>query len=128
MATDKRAKGCPNPSCENHIKKVKIKASDDFCPKCGEPLIFVCKKCFCEIQDLGMEHTKCTHCMEEAQAKKEQRIEMAKDYGKKAAVAVGGVIVAVGGTVGKAVLNKSTNEIAKVAVQKAEKVVKAVVK
>ena len=53
---------------------------------------------------------------------------MAKDYGKKAAVAVGTAALAVGGTVAKTVVNKGSNEIAKAAVQAVEKTVKAVAK
>ena len=113
MATDKRVKGCPNPDCENHIKKIKLKATDEFCPKCGESLVLVCKKCFGEIQDLGPEHVKCRHCMEEAQAKKEQRIEKAKDVAKKA----GGAVVGVGGVVVAKVIQDEKKEVIKVAVK-----------
>ena len=116
MATDRRVKGCSNPECENHIKKVKLKATDEFCPKCGEPLVFVCKKCFSEIQDLGAEHTKCTHCMEEAQAKKEQTIDKAKDMAKKAGVAV----VGVGGAVAAKVMQDEKKELVKVGVKYAK--------
>ena len=113
MATDKRVKGCSNPDCENHIKKIKLKATDEFCPKCGESLVFVCKKCFGEIQDLGPEHNKCTHCMEAAQAKKEQRIDKAKDVAKKA----GGAVMGVGGAVVVKVLQDEKKEVIKVAVK-----------
>ena len=75
MATDKRVKGCSNPECVNHIKRIKMKAENEYCPKCGAELVFVCKKCFKEIQDIDEDHSICTHCIEEAQEKKEKRIE-----------------------------------------------------
>ena len=40
MATDKRVKGCSNPECVNHVKKIKMKAEDAYCPKCGAELIY----------------------------------------------------------------------------------------
>lgn len=122
MATDKRVKGCPNSDCENHIKKVKYKATDEFCLKCGKPLVFVCKKCFSEIQDSGPEHTKCTHCMEEAQAKKEQRIDKAKDVAKKA----GAAVVGVGGAVVVKVMQDEKKEAVKVGVKYAKQGIDAV--
>ena len=40
MATDKRKKGCPNEECEQHQKKVKLKATESYCSKCGTELIY----------------------------------------------------------------------------------------
>lgn len=116
MATDKRVKGCPNSDCENHIKKLRFKTTDEYCSKCGEPLVFVCKKCFSEIQDSGPEHTKCTHCMEEAQAKKEQYIDKAKDIAKKA----GGAVVGVGGAIVVNVIQDEKKEVIKKGVEYAK--------
>lgn len=121
MTTDKRVKGCSNPECVNHVKKIKMKAEDEYCPKCGAELVFVCKKCFKEIQDIDEDHRICNHCIEEAQEKKEKRIEKVKDYGKKAAVAAGTGIVAVGGKIVTKVMKDEEKEIVKVGVEVAKK-------
>ena len=103
-------------------KKIKFKATDEYCSKCGAQLVFVCKKCFSEIQDTGPEHTKCTHCIEEAQAKKEQKIDKAKDLAKKA----GGAVVGVGGAVVVKVLQDEKKEAIKVGVKYAKQGIDAV--
>ena len=121
MATDKRVKGCSNPECVNHIKKIKMKAEDEYCPKCGTELVFVCKKCFSEIQDIDEDHRICTHCIEEAQEKKEKRIEKVKNYGKKAAVAAGTGVLAVGGKIVTKVMKDEEKEIVKIGVEVAKK-------
>ena len=121
MATDKRVKGCSNPECVNHIKKIKMKAENEYCPKCGAELVFVCKKCFKEIQDIDENHSICTHCIEEAQEKKEKRIEKVKDYGKKAAVAAGTGVLAVGGKIVTKVMKDEEKELVKVGVEVAKK-------
>lgn len=121
MATDKRVKGCSNPECVNHIKRIKMKPDDEYCPKCGSELVFVCKKCFSEIQDIDEDHRVCIHCIEEAREKKEKTIEKAKDYGKKAVVAAGTGVLAVGGKIVTKVMKDEEKEIVKVGVEVAKK-------
>ena len=94
-------------------QKNKMKAEDEYCPKCGAELVFVCKKCFKEIQDIDEDHRICNHCIEEAQEKKEKRIEKVKDYGKKAAVAAGTGVLAVGGKIVTKVMKDEEKEIVK---------------
>ena len=48
---DKRIKGCPDPGCERHVEHYKYKADDQFCTLCGARLVYVCAKCFEEIED-----------------------------------------------------------------------------
>ena len=48
---DKRIKGCPDPGCERHVEHYKYKAGDQFCTLCGARLVYVCAKCFEEIED-----------------------------------------------------------------------------
>ncbi len=91
MAIDMRVKGCPNISCEMHTKKRRQKVNVNYCPVCGEKTVFVCRRCFREIEDLGPDHSICALC----EAKQKERIakvkETAKNVGKK--VATGAVAV-----------------------------------
>ena len=119
MAKDRRTKGCPDEKCKMHLDKKKLDADDEFCPKCGTKLIYVCVKCFSEIEDLGIGHRKCRHCEAEAEAKKEK----AKDLGKKAIAKVG----AAGVTVGGAIVAGMQKEGVKQAVSAGGKIVKKAV-
>lgn len=58
---DKRIKGCPNENCPENIKKKKYSADDNFCKKCGMPLIYVCAICHKEIEDIAG-HRLCMSC------------------------------------------------------------------
>ena len=95
---DRRKKGCPNEHCIQHINKVKNNAEFDYCPKCGSKLIFVCAKCFSEIEDIDLRHRICVRCKAEADEKRAQAIEKGKDIDKKSVaapvIAIGAGIVA----------------------------------
>lgn len=43
-------KGCTNSQCIATKKKIKYKATEDFCSKCGAPLVYVCPKCYTPIE------------------------------------------------------------------------------
>ena len=122
MAKDKRIKSCPNEDCMNHIKKVRLKADLETCPVCGASLIFVCKKCFCEIPDISEKQTLCRPCLEKAMQKKEHRKETIKATAKKASVAAGTTAVEVGGRIANSVLQESEKHL----VKKGAKVVRKV--
>lgn len=62
MSTDLRKKGCPNEECERHQRKVMLPATEEYCPKCGTPLIYVCARCFKEIEDTDPSHRICSLC------------------------------------------------------------------
>ena len=90
---DKRVKACPNTNCEAY-KKTRYKANDEYCSKCGSPLVLVCSKCW---TPLAVDDKKITIC-EKCQAKKDDRKHNTIEFGKKAGqavVAVAGVAVAV---------------------------------
>ena len=91
MAKDKRVKGCPNEACPMHNEKKKQPAENEYCPKCGSRLIFVCEKCFAEIEDIDYSHKKCRRCETETAEKKEK----VKDTVKNAEGKVGaaGILV-----------------------------------
>ena len=95
MAIDRRIKGCSNINCTEHIKKTKYKPDDLYCKKCGAKLVFVCAKCFCEIEDVGTAHRLCSRCEAEAAERKEQIAEKIEDVAQAAGKAVAGAAVAV---------------------------------
>ena len=64
---DKRIKGCPDPGCERHTGHYKYKADDRFCTLCGSQLVFVCAKCFKEIEDTEDHRRYCEDCKPEKQ-------------------------------------------------------------
>lgn len=102
---------CNNEYCDLHKKKVKQKSSIDFCPSCGAKLVYVCAHCFSEIEDLEPSHRIYLSC----EAKREARIEKAKQQAKKTAVAVGtavvGVVVATAESEAFKVIRKGTKEV-----------------
>ena len=101
MAIDGRKKGCPNEECERHQKKIKMKATDEFCPKCGTRLVYVCSKCFTEIEDIDPKHKICKLCEAKEQELKNKVANKAKAAGGVAAGAVGAVGVGIYKRVGK---------------------------
>jgi len=112
---DRRKKGCPNEHCIQHINKVKNNAEIDYCPKCGSKLIFVCAKCFSEIEDIDLRHRICIRCKTEEEEKRAKAIEKGKDIAKKyVAMPVIGIVVGIVANVQKDVIKKGT-EFAKIA-------------
>ena len=124
MATDKRKKGCPNENCERHRNKIMLKATEEYCPKCGTKLIFVCAKCFREIEDIDSNHRICSLCEVERQEKKEAAAEKAKKAGKAVGGVVTSVIIAAGGKIVKDFQKDSTKAIAKAAMAAGAKIFK----
>ena len=62
---DKRIKDCPEPGCIRHIEHYKYKPDDMFCTLCGSQLVFVCAKCFKEIDDTEDHRRFCEDCKPE---------------------------------------------------------------
>ena len=75
---DKRIKMCATPNCPMYIKQITFPAEDQFCKRCGQPLIFACKSCLKPIDDKGPEHIKCTLCEAKAADRKQKIINTAK--------------------------------------------------
>lgn len=124
MATDRRKKGCPNEACERHQNKIMLKASEEFCPKCGTRLIFVCSKCFNEIEDIDSKHKICKLCEAKEQEKKDKAVGGVKKAGKGVAALAVPVIGGIAGGLVKKGQEGAINE----GVKFAEKAVKAVLK
>lgn len=125
---DTRKKGCPNKNCEQNQKKIKMKANYNHCPICGTELVFVCAKCFDEIQDEGPAHRICKHCEIKAKDGRDKVVEKVKVGAKKA----GGAVAAAGGAVvvgvGAKVLKDAQNGAIKAGVKAVEKAAKAIIK
>ena len=83
-----RVKGCVNEKCIAHEKKVLYEETEEYCSKCGVKLEYVCKtkKCYTFLEKSDGKY--CIKC----QAKKDDR----KDDAKKAALKVGGGVLAFG--------------------------------
>ena len=115
---DKRKKGCPNESCERNQKKIKLAATEEYCPKCGTGLRFVCAKCFGEIEDRGAGHRICKRCEQELKDKRADAADKALKAGKKVAGIAAPVVAGVAGTVmkkgQKMATDKTLEAIAKV--------------
>ena len=79
----KKIKGCGNESCEARKNKITYKDSEDFCSKCGSPLVYVCKDCYTQLNDDS--EKLCIRC----KAKHDDRRETVK---RKAAEAGGGLL------------------------------------
>lgn len=120
MAKDRRAKGCPNETCPMHKEKKKQPAGNEYCPKCGSKLIYVCEKCFAEIEDIDYSHKKCKRCEAEAAERKEK----AKNAVKNTAGKVGAVGIAVAGSAAAGIQKEGTKQAADVG----SKIVKEAVK
>ncbi len=120
MVIDRRKKGCPNPDCDCNKRKVKYNPDNEFCPKCGFKLVYVCVKCYKEIEDRGPEHRICDLC----EAEKAERNEVAVDKVKAVAgKAVAGIGV-VGAGVFAGIVNNSEHEL----IKQGSKIVNVVIK
>lgn len=88
---DLRKKACPNEFCKTHRKK-KFNSKVNYCPECGEKLIYVCKShgCFKPLDEAESEHSYCNEC----RTKREDRKENVKAVAKKGAKAVSVVVIA----------------------------------
>ncbi|TDP53706.1 hypothetical protein [Aminicella lysinilytica] len=129
MAKDRRKKGCPNENCKLH-NKVKQDIAANYCPNCGEKLIFICANngCFNEIEERGQEHYYCDRCAGEKKDRKQKRKDTAKKYAMRAGGVVVTPVVVAGANIIKEVSKDGQKAAAKAGVEFVENAVKAVVK
>ena len=85
----KAFKGCTNTDCIEY-KKTHYKKDDQYCPKCGKPLSFVCAECWKPLEDGSEKY--CISC----KAKKEQKRAEQRDAVKKVGLGVGKAVTTVG--------------------------------
>lgn len=83
-----RVKGCTNEKCVAFKKKITYKETEEYCSKCGQPLSYVCKKCYTPLEDKGK------YCAIH-QAEKDDKA----DQAKKVALGVGGAVLSAGAVV-----------------------------
>lgn len=72
----KGQKGCVNQSCETWAGGEKKKFYNDiydFCPKCGQPLKYVCKRCGMELPDGSKKY--CERCENEIKDERDRKLE-----------------------------------------------------
>lgn len=122
MKKDTRIKGCPNEQCEMHIERKKQDSANDYCPKCGAKLTYVCAKCFREIEDTPEKYKICLSCYKKAKEKKQRKINQAKHVAGKAKKIVAPAAIVV--------LDKAAKKGGAIGIgaQVAEEVAKAVLK
>ena len=84
---DLRKKACPNEFCKTHRKK-KFNSKVNYCPECGEKLIYVCKAhgCFKPLDEAEPEHSYCHGCQTDRDDRKEKVIYVAKKGAQVAGV------------------------------------------
>lgn len=66
----KALKGCVNEECIAKQKKMYFKDSDTFCPKCGKPLCYVCKRCGMKLPDNTRKY--CIRCENEMRDERDE--------------------------------------------------------
>ena len=82
-------KGCINENCIACQKKVMFKDDDEFCPKCGQQLTYVCHKCHKFIPDNSSKY--CPNCEADIKDRKDKALNVGKiilDSAEKARVSV----------------------------------------
>lgn len=88
----KAFKGCTNPECKTY-KKTHYKKDDGFCPKCGNPLSFVCAECWKPMEDGKVKH--CISCAAEKEQHRAEKRDALKKGGSKVIAVAGAAVVAV---------------------------------
>lgn len=84
---DSRKKACPNECCKTYRKK-KYSSKVNYCPECGEKLIYVCKThgCFKPLDETEPEHSYCRKCHTKREDRKDKVIDVAKKGAQVAGV------------------------------------------
>ena len=73
-----------------HTEKKKYNSKVNYCPECGEKLIYVWKAhgCFKPLDEAEPEHNYCRECRTKREDRKEKTIDVAKKGAKAASVVV----------------------------------------
>lgn len=66
----KALKGCINDECIAKQKRMYFKESDMYCPKCGKPLCYVCKRCGMKLPDNSRRY--CIRCENEMKDERDE--------------------------------------------------------
>ena len=80
-----KVKGCVNAGCTANQKKRTFPETEAFCSQCGQPLAYVCKKCYTPV---NAHQTYCLRC----QAERNDRADKAKKTAANVGVAAAGLV------------------------------------
>lgn len=121
---DTRKKACPNENCETYRKK-KFDSKINYCPICGEKLIYVCASmnCYNPIEDKGPKHRICESCVQERKDLQDNVVNNCK----VAIAFIGGAVAVFANTLknsGEKELNKIAKNMANDVVNKIKTIVK----
>lgn len=71
----KKVKGCINGTCAASQKKIIYKEEENYCPKCGNKLYYVCKKCYTQLPNDSEKY--CVRCLADRQDHKDYTMKIA---------------------------------------------------
>ena len=125
---DTRRKACPNENCETYRKK-KFDSKTNYCPICGEKLIYVCASinCYNPIEDKGPKHRICESCVQERKDLQDKVVNDCKKVADAGIVFLGGVAAVFINTLknsGEKELHKAVKDMANDVIENAKNVVK----
>lgn len=89
----KAVRGCVNGNCVARKNRIHYKSTDDYCPKCGRPLSFVCRDCFKQMPDDTQQY--CVECAAKHKDRQDHFKEGAEKFGTVLLAAAGSVAVGV---------------------------------
>lgn len=120
---DTRRKACPNENCDTY-KKRKYDSKINYCPICGEKLIYVCASmnCYNPIEDKGPKHRICESCVQERKDLQDNVVNNCKKGGKVAIAFIGGAVAVFTNTL----KNSGEKELKKIAKNTANDVINKV--
>ena len=120
---DTRRKACPNENCDTY-KKRKYESKINYCPICGEKLIYVCASmnCYNPIEDKGPKHRICESCVQERKDLQDNVVNNCKKGGKVAIAFIGGAVAVFTNTL----KNSGEKELKKIAKNTANDVINKV--
>ena len=116
-------KACPNENCDTY-KKRKYDSKINYCPICGEKLIYVCASmnCYNPIEDKGPKHRICESCVQERKDLQDNVVNNCKKGGKVAIAFIGGAVAVFTNTL----KNSGEKELKKIAKNTANDVINKV--
>ena len=75
----KNNKGCMNEECIAFEKKTHFREDDNYCPKCGNVLYYVCQECHKKLDDGSKKY--CISCEQKRENKKQEKLDTLKKVG-----------------------------------------------
>lgn len=119
FTTETLRKGCPKESCERHIDKVMLMPTEEYCPKCGTRLTYVCSMCFQQINGDDIQRGICSKCAKKHIRKRGSTNNKSKIWTSAKGV-IAPIVIGITGIV--------VRDMQKCAIEKGARVVKPVIK